>query len=224
LINYHEHNAEKARPIIIRRLKDGENVALVSDAGTPLISDPGYKLVRACADEGLDVVAIPGASAVMAALVLSGLPTDRFMFVGFMPPKKGPRRAEIKSLSTIPATLVFMDSPRRLPATLIDMHAELGDREASVSREITKLFEETRRGSLSELADHYARSGPPKGEVMIVVAPPPKDEIVDEAALDDMLASALAQSSLRDAVQEITLTTGLPRKMVYKRALKLNKD
>jgi len=223
LITYHEHNGEKIRPIIIKRLKQGENVALVSDAGTPLISDPGYKLVRACAEEGLNVVALPGPSAVMAALVLSGLPTDRFLFAGFLPPKQGQRTKELIELSRIPATLVFMESPRRLTARLAHMQEILGDREASVSREITKLYEETRRGTLGELAEMYERDGSTKGEAMIVVGPPLKSDTVDEASLDEVLTTALAEASLRDAVNEVTEITGLPRKMVYQHALELNK-
>ncbi|MBT4889744.1 MAG: 16S rRNA (cytidine(1402)-2'-O)-methyltransferase [Rhodospirillales bacterium] len=221
LITYHEHNGEKIRPLIIKRLKKGENVALVSDAGTPLISDPGYKLVRECADFGLNLTTLPGASAVMASLVLSGLPTDRFMFVGFLPSKQGQQRTELSELTTIPATLVFMENPRRLAATLSNMHDILGNREVAVSREITKLYEETRRGKLGDLADAYKSEGPPKGEAMIVVAPPTKAATTDEATLDDMLQEALTQSSLRDAVKEITQTTKLPRHKVYQRALEI---
>ncbi len=223
LITYHEHNGQAQRPAIIRRLKNGENVALVSDAGTPLVSDPGYKLVKECAEQDLEVITIPGASAVMAALVLSGLPTHRFMFVGFMPPKSGQRRKELEGLMAIPATLVFMESPHRLPASLVDMRDVLGERDASVSREITKMYEETRRGTLVELAAHYAQAGSPKGEIMIVIAPPEKSKAVDESALDELLIEALKNSSLRDAVAEITQTTGLNRTVVYKRALKLSK-
>ena len=221
LMTYHEHNGERIRPVIIKRLKKGETVALVSDAGTPLISDPGYKLVRACAEAGLNITTLPGASAVMASLVLSGLPTDRFMFVGFLPSKRGQQRSELEDLNAIPATLVFMESPRRLAATLANMRDILGNREAAVSREITKLYEETRRGSLSALAETYAREGPPKGEAMIVVAPPDKAASTDEATLDDLLRDALTQSSLRDAVKEITQTTQLPRHKVYQRALEI---
>jgi 16S rRNA (cytidine1402-2'-O)-methyltransferase len=224
LMAYHEHNGEKARPAIIRRLKNGENVALVSDAGTPLISDPGYKLVRACAQENLPVTTLPGASAVMSALVLSGLPTNRFMFAGFLPPKRGQRRHELEALAIIPATLVFMESPRRLPACLMDMCDVLGDRDAAVSREITKLYEETRRGSLTDLADIYDQEGPPKGEVMIVVSGPQKVEIVDDEALEGLLRAALQRTSLRDAVKEVALVTRLPRQKVYQQALFIDRD
>ncbi len=224
MMAYHEHNGERARPVIIKRLKNGENVALVSDAGTPLISDPGYKLVRACAQAGLTVTTLPGASAVMSALVLSGLPTNRFMFAGFLPPKRGQRRHELDGLATIPATLVFMESPRRLPNCLADMFEVLGNRDAAVSREITKLYEETRRGSLQELCQTYALEGPPKGEVMIVVSGPQKTEAVDDETLENLLRAALQRTSLRDAVKEVALVTQLPRQKVYQHALDINRD
>lgn len=220
---YHEHNAAKARPHMIGRLKSGDSMALVSDAGTPLVSDPGYKLVQACIDEGLSVTTLPGASAVLCALVLSGLPTDRFFFEGFMPPKSGGRKTALKELVAVPATLVFMESARRLANCLDDMVTVLGDREASVSREITKLYEETRRGALSALATHYHESGAPKGEIMIVVAGPDAKPDLDDEAVDAMLRSALENQSVRDAVRCVTEATGLPRQTIYQRALALPK-
>lgn len=224
LFVYHEHNAEKARPQLIRRLKNGESVALVSDAGTPMISDPGYKLVRACIEEGVPVITLPGASSVLAALVLSGLPTDRFFFGGFLPSKKGARRSLLATFSAIPATLVFLESPRRLAASLADMLAALGDRKVSVSREITKLYEETRRGTLQEMAGVYANEDPPKGEAVVVIGPPMEQQEMDDAEIDSLLGAALKRTSLRDAVREVTDLSGMPRQAIYQRALALDSD
>lgn len=223
LIAYHEHNAARVRPAILARLKAGETLALVSDAGTPLVSDPGYKLVRAAIAEGLRVTTVPGPSAALAALVLSGLPSDRFMFAGFLAPKSAARRRELQDLSPIPATLVFFESANRLAATLADMAAILGAREAAVAREMTKMFEEVRRGGLTELADHYGAAGPPKGEVAIVIGPPAAQSRPDDAEIDRLLAAALTSESLRDAVVSVTGATGLPRREIYARALRLAK-
>jgi 16S rRNA (cytidine1402-2'-O)-methyltransferase len=224
LIAYHEHNAARMRPAILARLKAGETLALVSDAGTPLVSDPGYKLVRAAIAEGLRVTTIPGPSAVLAALVLSGLPSDRFMFAGFPAPKSAARRRELQDLSAIPATLIFFESANRLQATLADMAAVFGERDAAVAREMTKMFEEVRRGSLAALAEHYAAAGAPKGEVAIVVGPSAAPARPDDAEIDDLLASALAKVSLRDAVASVAEATGMPRREIYARALRLAKD
>lgn len=221
---YHEHNAEKARPQLIRRLKGGETVALVSDAGTPMISDPGYKLVRACIDEGLPVTTLPGPSSVLAALVLSGLPTDRFFFGGFLPQKKGPRRALLESFTAIPSTLVFLESPRRLAASLADMVSVLGERDVSISREITKLYEETRRGTLREMAEAYAAEDAPKGEAVVVVGPPGQRPEMEDAEINALLQAALKRASLRDAVREVTDLSGLPRQAIYQRALALDNE
>ncbi len=222
LVSYHEHNAEKVRPRLIQALQDGQSVALVSDAGTPLISDPGFKLVRSIQEAGLPVTSIPGPSAALTALTLSGLPTDRFFFAGFLPPKAGARRSALGKLATIPATLVFFESARRLPATLAAMSEVLGDRPAALTRELTKRFEEVRRGTIAELAAGIAASGPPKGEVTLIVAGAAKDSEVDAADLDTQLAAALGYSSLRDAVSRVASATGLPRKLVYRRALALS--
>ena len=166
LVSYHEHNAARVRPALIRTLVDSGSVALVSDAGTPLISDPGYKLVSEAVSAGVRVTGCPGPSAPLLALILSGLPTDRFYFGGFLPSKAGPRREALATLCSLHATLVFLESPRRLPASLADMEAVLGPRPAAVARELTKLHEEVRRGTLDELAGHYAAAGAPKGEVV----------------------------------------------------------
>ncbi len=221
-IAYHEHNAERMRPYLIERLKAGAVVALVSDAGTPLISDPGYKLVRAALAEGVPVTALPGASSALAALVLSGLPSDRFLFAGFLPPKSVARRRELSELGAVPATLVVFETAPRLAAALADMAEILGDRRAAVARELTKLYEEVRRGGLAELAAHYRASGPPKGELVIVVeqAAAAQPEATDDR-LDAALGAALATMSIKDASAVVAAATGRPRRLVYRRALAL---
>ena len=222
LTPYHEHNAAEARPKLLARLAAGQSVALVSDAGTPLISDPGYKLVRAAQDAGHHVTAIPGASSVLTALNVAGLPTDRFFFEGFLPPKQAARQKRIAALSGIPATLVLFESGPRLAATLADLVAGLGARAAAVCRELTKLHEEVRRGDLATLARDYAQGAETRGEIVIVVAPPTDEaEAVD---VDALLRRALARVSLKDAVGEVALASGRPRREVYQRALELTKD
>ena len=215
---YHDRNAARARPGLIRRLQRGEVVAMVSDAGTPLISDPGYRLVRGAIDAGIAVVPVPGPSAVLAALAAAGLPTDRFFFAGFLAPRSAARVAALRDMADIRATLVFLESPRRLAASLADMAAELGAREAVVARELTKMFEELRRAPLAELAAHYRREGPPRGEVVVVVGPPPARTPVN---VDARLVKALGQQRLREAVDEVAAATGAPRREVYARALAL---
>ncbi|MFI4987676.1 MAG: 16S rRNA (cytidine(1402)-2'-O)-methyltransferase [Alphaproteobacteria bacterium] len=220
---YHEHNAEHARPALIAKLTQGAAVALVSDAGTPLVSDPGYKLVRAALAAGIRVSVIPGASAVLAALTLAGLPSDRFLFAGFLPAKAGERKKTLSALAAVPATLVLYETAPRLAASLADMAELLGAREAAVARELTKLFEEVRRGPLAELARHYREAGPPKGELVVVIAPPAAAAPADAATLDRMLEEALARASLRDAADAVAAASGLPRRRVYGRALELAK-
>lgn len=221
LTPYHEHNAERARPGLIKRLKKGQKVALVSDAGTPLVSDPGYRLLGACIAEGLAVTALPGPSAALGALVLSGLPTDRFLFAGFLAPRSAARRRTLGELAAVPASLVLMESPRRLAAALEDMAEILGQRRAAVARELTKIFEEVRRGTLGELAAHYREAGPPKGEVTVVVAPPGPEPEPDAGEVERRLREALEGASVRDAVARVAADTGLPRRQVYARALAL---
>ena len=223
LMAYHEHNAGEARPKIIARLDEGQVVALVSDAGTPLISDPGYKLVRATVEAGHPVTALPGASAVMGALNVAGLPTDRFFFEGFLPPKQAGRQTRIAELKKIPATLVLFESGPRLDAALADLAEVLGPRQAAVCRELTKLHEEVRRGALTELAAHYAGDSETRGEIVIVIAPP-ADDTTGADDLDELLRKALARVSVKDAVGEVALATGLPRRDVYQRALELEKE
>ena len=220
LASYHDHSGEAAREDVLAALRAGESVALISDAGTPLISDPGYKLVRAAIAEGFRVFPIPGASALLAALVAVGLPTDRFMFAGFLAAKSGARRAELAELAEIDATLVFYESGPRLADALADMAELLGPRPAAVARELTKLFEETRRDTLGALAAHYAEAGAPKGEIVVVVGPPLAAE-VDEAALDTFLRDALSRGGVKEAASEAAKALGVPRKRAYTRALEL---
>lgn len=222
LTPYHEHNAERARPAILAKLRNGAAVALVSDAGTPLLSDPGFRLVRACREEGIPVTSIPGASALLPAVQLSGLPCDRFLFAGFLPNKTVARRKMLGELAAVPATLVFYESPQRLAESLADMEAVLGMREAAVVRELTKLHEEVRRATLQQLAAHYAESGPPKGEVAVVVGPPGAAAAPTESDLDALLARALETQSVREAAAGVAAATGLPRRQVYARALELS--
>jgi 16S rRNA (cytidine1402-2'-O)-methyltransferase len=224
LTPYHEHNAAEARPRLLARLDAGAAVALVSDAGTPLVSDPGYKLVRAVQEAGHPVTALPGASAVLTALGVAGLPTDRFFFEGFLPPKDAARRTRLAALVHVPATLIVFESGPRLGASLAAMAAELGPREAAVCRELTKRFEEVRRGTLAELAAHYAETEAPRGEIVVVTAPPMDDAIPQAAEVDAMLSNALTRASMKDAVAEVAAATGLPRRDVYQRALALERN
>jgi 16S rRNA (cytidine1402-2'-O)-methyltransferase len=207
-------------------LREGKSVAYCSDAGTPLVADPGYRLAEAAVAEGLGLTAIPGASAVLTALSLAGLPTDRFLFAGFLPPKQGARKKVLSELATVPATLIFYESPRRLAAALADMTDILGGaRAAAVARELTKKFEQVRRGQLGELAGQYAAEDPPRGEVVVLVGPP--DPAVAQArstaSLDGELTAALAGLSVKDAAREVAAKLGLPRRDVYARALELAK-
>jgi 16S rRNA (cytidine1402-2'-O)-methyltransferase len=220
---YHEHNASAARPKLIARLMQGASLALISDAGTPLISDPGYKLVREVRDAGCPITVLPGPSALLAALTVSGLPTDRFLFDGFLPPKEAARRARIAALRSIPATLVLFETPERLSAALADLAAGLGAREAAVCRELTKLYEEVRRGDLASLASDYGGQADVRGEIVIVIAPPLQTEI-SMADLDSLLRAALNRVSLKEAVAEIGAVTGSPRRLVYQRALALRRE
>jgi len=225
LTPYHDHNAASARPRILARMAAGEAVALVSDAGTPLISDPGFKLVRAAHEAGQMVTALPGASATLVALSASGLPTDRFFFEGFLPSKQGQRQNRIAELAAIPATLVLFESGSRLPQALADLASGLGAREAAVCRELTKRHEEVRRASLSDLADHYAGDAETRGEFVLVIGPPAENEAAaSEADVDAMLRNALARGSVKDAVAAVATATGRPRRDIYRRALAIDTD
>lgn len=219
MLPYHDHNAEEVRPGLIARM-GMEPVALVSDAGTPLISDPGYKLVRDARAAGHTVWTIPGPCAAVAALTLAGLPTDRFLFVGFLPAKAQARATAIAEIATIRATLVLYESGPRLGVTLAALAEGLGDREAAVTREITKHFEEAVTGTLSMLAARYAEA-PPKGEIVVVVAPPGAPEAASAEEADTALTEALTRLSTGQAASEVAKKLGLDRKTLYARALEL---
>jgi len=223
LVAYHEHNAEKMRPRVLQKISEGEIVVLVSDAGTPLINDPGYKLVRDCAQQGLPYTSAPGASSVISALVLSGLPSDRFLYLGFLPNKSGGRKKALDEVKNVHATLIILESPRRVAASLKDMADVLGNREAAVTREITKRFEEVRRAPLPELAASYENESP-RGEIVVVIGPPDKTrETTTDEDLDEMIKDALARLSVKDTTAEILEATGLPKRKIYNRAVELSK-
>ena len=225
LYPYHEHNAEQMRPKILGKLREGGKLALISDAGTPLVSDPGYKLVADVVAEGLAVTGIPGPSAVLAALVLAGLPTDRFFFEGFLPPKAAARRGRLTELAAIPGTLVFFESPRRLAEMLGDAAAVLGARPAAVARELTKYYENVRRGPLAELAAHYETEEEARGEIVVIIGPPGADELTPAGdVIDERLRTALALVSLKEAVAQVAAETGQPRRKIYARALELTRE
>jgi 16S rRNA (cytidine1402-2'-O)-methyltransferase len=222
LTSYHEHNAAEARPKILAKLAEGAAVALVSDAGTPLVSDPGYKLVREAVEAHHAVTALPGASAVLAALNVAGLPTDRFFFEGFLPPKQAARQKRIAELARIPATLLLFESGPRLGAALADLAAAF-NRDAAICRELTKLHEEVRRGDLASLARHYEQDAETRGEIVIVIAPPADADEAQDGDVDALLQSALDRVSVKDAVGEVAAATGRPRREIYQRALALSK-
>jgi len=219
---YHDHNAVKMRPRLLAQLAEGRALALISDAGSPLVSDPGYKLVRAVIEAGHGLHCLPGASAVLVGLSLSGLSPDRFLFAGFLPSKQAARRTALDELKKCPASLVLFESPRRLPASLADMAAVLGPRPAAVARELTKRCEEVRRGTLAELAGHYRQEGSPKGEIVILTGPPLDGDDADD--LDAVLAELLSAGvRVRDAAGMAARRCGVPRQKAYGRALSLRK-
>jgi 16S rRNA (cytidine1402-2'-O)-methyltransferase len=219
---YHEHNAEEQRPRILADLARGARISLISDAGTPLVSDPGYKLVRDAIADSHTVIAIPGASAVLTALSVAGLPTDTFLFAGFLPPRSGARRSRITELATVPASLIFFEAPTRVAETLGDLAETLGDRPAAIARELTKLHEDVRRGPLTTLAEQFAQSEP-KGEIVIVVGPPGATTATDEA-ITAALQAALIHMSLRDAAKAVADRLSVPKARVYDLGLKLKSD
>lgn len=217
---YNDHNAAQARPGILEKLARGVRIVLVSDAGTPLVSDPGFKLVREAIANGIAVTAVPGPSAALAALALAGLPTYRFLFAGFLAPKAGERAKALEELKGVRASLIFFESGPRLAETLAAMAQILGPRPAAIARELTKLHEEVRRGSLAELAAHYDKAGAPRGEITLVVGPPP-EAAPDSAAIDVALEAALPFMPVKAAAELIAGLTGAGRKAVYDRALEL---
>jgi len=222
---YHDRNGPKARPRIAAWLDEGLSVAYCTDAGSPLIADPGYRLAQLAIGQGHPVTTVPGASALLAALPLSGLPTDRFLFAGFPPTRSGERRRAFLELAGLRATLVFYESPRRLAGTLADMAEALGAaRPAAVARELTKLHEEVRRGTLGDLAAGFAEGPPPRGEIVVMVGPAPEGASQAGAdALDAALRQALAGMSIKDAAREVAAALRLPRREVYARALELTR-
>ena len=224
LTPYHEHNAATARPKLLERLAQGAAVALVSDAGTPLISDPGFKLVREACAAGHSVIALPGASAVLTALSVAALPTDRFFFEGFLPAKETARRARLAELARIDATLVVFEAGSRVQDTLRDLASQMGEREAAICRELTKLHEEISRATLTELAEK-ADELETRGEFVLVIGPPAADaQVMSAEALDDLLREQLLHHSVKDAVAHGVALSGRPRREVYARALELAKD
>lgn len=224
LLPYHDHNGPSQRPKLIDAIKSGKSVAYVSDAGTPLIADPGYQLAATAIEEDLPVTSAPGASAVMAALSVAGLPTDRFLFAGFVPVKAVAKQKFLQEFQMVPATLIFYESPRRLSDCLAAMANVYGsDRKVAVCRELTKKFEEVKRGTLSEVTDHYASQPTPKGEIVIVVGPPTIKE-ASESDVDAALQEALTTQSVKDASREVADALNLPRKQLYARALELNNN
>jgi 16S rRNA (cytidine1402-2'-O)-methyltransferase len=221
---YHDHSGPQAGERALSLIAEGGAVALTSDAGTPLLSDPGFPLVQAATARGFRVVPVPGASALLAAMAASGLPTDRFLFVGFLPAKSNARRAELGEIATLRATLAFYETGPRLAASLSDMAAVLGDRAVVVGRELTKLYEEFRRGRLFDLATAYEALEPPKGEIVVMVGPPEVVRTVDPAEVDAALVEALATMRVKDASRAVALRFGLSSTDVYGRALVLQKD
>lgn len=222
---YHDHNGKIMRPKLLDALQNGKLIALVSDAGTPLISDPGYKLVAACHNAGISVTAIPGPSAVLAGLAAAGLPSDRFLFAGFIPHSQKAAKAAFREFANISVTSIWFDSPRRLGASLRSMHEIFGDRLAVVARELTKLHESYHRDSLALLADFYYQNAPPKGEVVILVSGrEASDNTFDTFKLTAMLREEMRATSLRDAVQAVSQISGQSRKIIYSLAIDLDKE
>ncbi len=225
IVAYHDHNGKKMRPYLIERISKGDHVALVSDAGTPLISDPGYKLVAACRDHGLCVTTTPGPSAAIAALTISGLPSDRFLFAGFVPTAQKAREKQFAELASLSATSIWFDTPSRLARSLSDMASVFGNRQACVAREITKLHEEALHGSLGDLTADLQAKPPMKGEVVIVVAGRNiEDTLIDDDALAAMLRAEMDGQRLRDAVAAVVAATGIAKNRVYKLALEIAKQ
>ncbi|MEP1443409.1 MAG: 16S rRNA (cytidine(1402)-2'-O)-methyltransferase [Hyphomicrobiales bacterium] len=224
MIAYHDHNAEKQSPFIMTLLGEGKSVALVSDAGTPLVSDPGYRLIKDAIVQEYKVVPLPGASAPITALSAAGLPNDAFLFAGFLPPKQAARRVRLEAWATTPATLIFFESPRRIAATLQDAaHVLGGSRQAVVARELTKLFETFRRASLEELAASFAEEPTPKGEIVLLIEPV-KERSIDIESVDEQLLELLQTLRVKDASEQLSRETGLPKRDLYQRALMLKEQ
>ncbi len=225
LTPYHDHNAARERPRLLARMRAGFSVALISDAGTPLISDPGYKLVREAVEADLLVTSIPGASAATAALSSAGLPTDTFLFAGFLPPKSGARRNRLEELKKVPATLIFFETGPRIAPTLADMAAIFGTREAVVAKELTKLHEAHFRGRLPDLVTQMGDANEERGEFVLLVAPPDPEEFhVEDAAIIEDLEQALSRETFRDAVRSVAERLKVKRSRVYELGLELERN
>jgi 16S rRNA (cytidine1402-2'-O)-methyltransferase len=223
LVAYHDHNGDRARPRLMAALEAGQSVVYASEAGTPLISDPGFDLMRAALEAGYACTTAPGATAAVAALTLSGLPSDRFLFAGFLPNSSGKRKTALEALASVPATLIFYESPKRVGAMLRDAAEVLGaDRAAVVCRELTKKFEERCAGSLADLSAKYM-DDTPKGEIVVLIDRG-QGAITDQATLDDALRDALTRMSVKDAASEVSKIYGVPRREAYQRAMALGKD
>lgn len=223
IISYHDRNGAARRPQIMSWLEQGMSVAYASDAGTPLISDPGFRLVEAAREGGYGVHAVPGPSAVLAALMVAGLPSDRFLFLGFLPVRQAARRRALQEVAAVRATLIAFEAPQRVAATLADMAEILGsDRQGAMVREVTKKFEEVRGDALGPLAVELASAGPPRGEVVLLAGPPTAKPTVSAKDLDVALAAAMETQSLKAAVSLVAGQLGLPRREVYARALEIS--
>lgn len=221
---YNDHSGERGRDRIIGQIKEGMSVALVSDAGMPLISDPGYKLVRAIQEQGLYVTSVPGASAVLSALQISGLPSDKFCFLGFLPSKSKARKEVLDEWSGVKACLIAFETAPRLEASLADIRLSLGDeREVAVVREISKRFEEVRRDNPGVLLDYYRKNGPPRGEIVLVIAPPDR-KVFAEDELDDLLREALVSMTVKEAAKDVALKSGCRKSVLYDMALRISKE
>jgi len=216
---YHEHNAQRVRPEILERLKKGAAIALISDAGMPLVSDPGYRLVKEAVEQGIPVTACPGPSAVLTGLALSGLPTDRFLFAGFVPQKQGERKRLFDEFARLKATLIFFESPHRIIETLHDIESAFPGRSIAMTRELTKLHEEVLRGTAAEIATTLSARASVKGEITLLVGPPMEEEAVSEADLDAAITEALAAMPASKAAAEVAKRFGLSKADVYQRIL-----
>ena len=220
---YHDHNAASVYPKLVKKLRAGQNIALVSDAGTPLISDPGYKLVHACREQNIPVTTIPGANAVLSALQLSGLPSNRFFFQGFLPPKAGAKQKVLQELASIHATLIIYETANRLIQTLTDISNIIGNRQVAVVREITKKFEETKYDNVQDLILYYTEQGTPKGELVLVIDASPNNQTSDELDWPMLICSVRPKYSTKKAAQILSDQTGISKKEIYQKILEYEK-
>ena len=221
MISYNDHNAPKKRPKLLERMRTGEKIALVSDAGTPLISDPGFKLVQMCMEEGIRIIPIPGASAILGALVASGIPTDKFMFIGFLPTKKSRIIEIVNKFEYLETTLILFETPKRLKKTLKILSENLGSREITIARELTKHYEEINRMALADAVIKYETSATLKGEIVIIIGPPSGVSLLTQCDIDNILKSALKSLSIKDATNKIAPITNRSRRVLYERAIEL---